>query len=146
MTNIGALFGATNVYGASKITIYLANKDRHNNPVKNIETYISTGMSLLADINGGVTRLPWAEGMWFESDEDDIVADGMDSSRDETTLIYSFIRNPQAFVRRSKELRAFLHKYGRETNQGEVLVEYYSDDDDGCLFHEIYVISEYDTA
>lgn len=133
------MLSATESYSAAKITIYLADKDRHNNPIPDIESWIAAGMELLADINGGVTRLPWSTGIWIEKSENG----EDDKSYDNTTLIYSFVRDEVAFIAGLDQIEHYLHDYGRETNQGEVLFEYYEETQDGRLYHGVYGISEY---
>jgi hypothetical protein len=43
--------------------------------------------------------------------------------REDPIVVYSYIR-PEAFVRQLPRLRKFLHRLGRETNQGEIAVEF----------------------
>ena len=40
-----------------------------------------------------------------------------------TRIVYCFVY-PDRFVGNVKRLREFLHRFGRETNQGEVVVEF----------------------
>jgi hypothetical protein len=39
-------------------------------------------------------------------------------------VVYSFVSRPDEFLRHLPRLRAFLHRMGRETNQGEVAFEF----------------------
>ena len=62
-----------------------------------------------------------------ELEEEDVL-------RERTTLVYTYV-DPDRFERNFATLREFLHRFGRETNQGEVVFEF-----DGELFR----ISRYD--
>ena len=73
------------------------------------------GASLLAQVGGGVTIMPPARGGWLSPTGKMIWED--------TILVYSYIR-ASAFLEHLEDLRAFLHDLGRETGQGEVVVEF----------------------
>jgi hypothetical protein len=53
---------------------------------------------------------------------------------EKTTIIYTYIY-PDRFEKNLKLLREFLHRFGRETNQGEVVFEFAG---------EFFRIREYD--
>lgn len=42
--------------------------------------------------------------------------------REKTVIVYTYIK-PARFVKELKALREFLHRFGRETRQSEVVVE-----------------------
>jgi hypothetical protein len=122
--DLGDALGATEAPSVQKITIYLPNKDREGNLIPDIEDWISAGMQILADINLGVTRLPWAKGIWRSED-------GADDVSEDTTLLYSYLRRPETFVGRFNEIKSFLDEFGRETRQGELMVEFFGEKIDG---------------
>ena len=72
--------------------------------------------TLLARIGGGVTIMPPAEGGWFDEDNDRIIWE-------RPVVVYTYIK-PEPFLARLPELRMFLHRLGRDTNQGEIAVEF----------------------
>lgn len=39
-------------------------------------------------------------------------------------IVYSFVADPDRFLEHVPELRALLHRMGRETNQGEIAFEF----------------------
>ena len=39
-------------------------------------------------------------------------------------VIYSFVSRPDEFLKQLPRLRGFLHRLGRETNQGEIAFEF----------------------
>jgi hypothetical protein len=81
--------------------------------------------SLLAEIGGGFTIMPAVEGGWLN--EGNIIWEN-------PVVIYTYIK-PNKFEEKLPELRGFLHRMGRETNQGEVVFEF---------DHWFYRITEYD--
>jgi hypothetical protein len=70
---------------------------------------------LLSEINGGATAMPPVEGAW-RNDEGEIIWE-------HPIVVYSFIQADK-FIRSLPQLREFLHRMGRETDQGEVAVEF----------------------
>jgi hypothetical protein len=59
--------------------------------------------------------MPPVEGVWID-DEGEFVWDN-------PVVVYTYIR-PGEFAARLRQLREFLHRMGRETNQGEVACEF----------------------
>jgi hypothetical protein len=72
-------------------------------------------MGLLSEMNGGATALPPVEGAW-RNDEAVILWEN-------PVVVYSFIRS-ESFLQYLPRLREFLHRMGRETNQGEIACEF----------------------
>lgn len=118
--DLGEALGATEAPSFQKFTIYIPNKDRNGNLVENIEDWIVAGMNILADINLGVTRLPWAQGIWKAHANDPVLLE-------DVTLVYSYLRRPDAFRERFNEIKSFLDSFGTETGQGEVMVEFFGE-------------------
>lgn len=114
--NLREALGATETYSVQRFTIYLPDKDRNNQPVPDIQDYVEAAMTLLMEINNGVTRLPVAEGMFVDRSTNIV-------SREATHLVYSFLVRPDEFVRRIEDVNGFLHLFGRRTNQASVVVE-----------------------
>jgi hypothetical protein len=85
-------------------------------------------MQLLSTINGGATAMPPVEGGWM-NDKGDLIWE-------HPVVVYSFIRSDQ-FLKNLPHVREFLHRLGRETNQGEVAVEF------GDLF---FLIRKFDST
>ena len=78
-------------------------------------------MKLLDGIGGGVTALPAALAMW--------------GGKEENTVIVYCHMDDETFDDNKFIIRAFLHAFGRDTNQGEVLAEFGS---------AAFFINEYD--
>ena len=79
--------------------------------------------------------MPPADGTWLRKDVSSIEELEEDNVlRERTTLVYTYV-DPDRFERNFAALREFLHRFGRETNQGEVVFEF-----DG----EFFRVSKYD--
>ena len=71
-------------------------------------------IQLLSELNGGATAMPATEGVWRNEQGESIWEDPV--------VVYSFVR-PDDFYAQLPRVREFLHRMGRETDQGEVAVE-----------------------
>lgn len=129
--------GAREAATVNKISIYLPDHDRIGAPVPSIDEWIEAGLSVMAEIAGGATLLPPAQGVWNPEDGETV--------REDTSVIYSFIRDWPKFAANVRRLRAFLHTFGQQTNQGEVMVEFTGETEGGFL-SRAYYISEYEEA
>jgi hypothetical protein len=97
------------------ITLYIPNKDQHGEEIGNQRKWVLEAVRLLSQINGGATVMPPVEGGWL-NDESEIIWEN-------PVIVYSFIR-PDEFVANLPRLREFLHRMGRETDQGEIAFEF----------------------
>jgi hypothetical protein len=113
--DLGAAFGADGGVSTQCFTIYVPNKDRAGQEIGNQRKWVLEAIRLLSEINGGATVMPPVEGAWL-NDQGDIIWE-------QPVLVYSFIR-PDQFLNSLSRLREFLHRMGRETNQGEIAFEF----------------------
>lgn len=72
-------------------------------------------LELMTRLNGGATAMPPTEGVWG-TEQGELVWE-------HPVVVYSFVR-PADFFANLPAVREFLHRMGRETNQGEVAVEF----------------------
>lgn len=127
--------GAAEAATVDKFSIYLPDLDQSGAPVPGIGAWIEAGLHLMAHVNGGATCLPPGRGIW-----------GSNSVTIETTyVIYSFIRCPDNFIRDINQLTAFLHTFGKYTNQGEVMADFCGEGEAGYI-SRAYYIRDYDQA
>lgn len=101
-----------------RFTIYLPDRDRYGNEIPDRDAWKLEAMQLLSEINGGATAFPPVEGAWLNDTEAE-----PELIWETTVMIYSFIK-PDSFLDNLPRLREFLHRFGRETNQGEVAFEF----------------------
>lgn len=98
------------------LVLYIPDKDRDGVEIGNQRFWVLAAAGLLAKIGGGVSIEPAIEGGWFDSERGTIIWE-------KPIRIFTYVK-PDEFVKRLHELRAFLHRLGRETRQGEVAVEF----------------------
>jgi len=60
--------------------------------------------------------MPPADGTWLNPESKEIIWE-------KTTIMYTYV-DPDSFEENVGLLRKFLHRFGRETNQGEVVFEF----------------------
>lgn len=83
------VLGATGEASAQKFSLYLPEKDRDGAPVPRHEEWVEAAMTIFAEVNGGATRLPTAQGIW-KPQAGPVV-------REATSVVYSFIRDTGTF-------------------------------------------------
>jgi hypothetical protein len=120
--NIAAALGSDGGTSVQCFTVYVPNKDRNGQEIGNQRKWVLDAILLLSEINGGATAMPPVEGGWW-NDQGEVIWEN-------PVVVYSFIRT-EPFLANLSRLREFLHRMGRETNQGEVAFEF-----DG-VFHRI---------
>lgn len=109
-------FGATSSQAVRRFTLYLPERDRDGNAVTNIEYWVGEACFLLCLINGGVTRLSPAEGIWFREDTGVMI-------REPLHIVYSAVK-PERFIAQIGFIRRFIERFGRDTNQDAVAAEF----------------------
>lgn len=100
---------------ADRFSIYIPNKDRTGAPVAQAP-WVDAFLDLLTDINGGASALPAMTGAWRDPETGIVVIE-------EPVVVYTFIDAAQ-FESRLGEIVELVKKMGRETNQGEVAMEF----------------------
>jgi hypothetical protein len=120
--------GADTGVAVQCLTVYIPNKDKNGYEIGTQRRWVLDALRLLSEINGGATAIP-VEGGWL-NDEGQIILE-------DPVIVYSFVTAPDEFLRQLSRLRTFLHRMGRETNQGEVAFEF-----DG----RFYRIRQFDTV
>ncbi|MFY9222670.1 MAG: hypothetical protein WAQ98_08370 [Blastocatellia bacterium] len=124
--DLGDILGATSKASLQLLRLYIPNKDRYGKEFGTQRKWVLEAANILADIGGGVTIMPAVEGGWM--DENGLIV------WEHPIIVYTFIRERQ-FLDNLPKLREFLHRLGRETNQGEIAFEF---------DNEFYRITNYD--
>ncbi len=114
--DIGTALGASDATSPQVLTLYIPNKDRDGNEFGTQRKWVLEAGELLAEFGGGVTIMPACEGGWWNESSRTLIWEA-------PVLVYTYIKD-EAFVQGLPRLRAFLHRLGRETRQGEVAVEF----------------------
>jgi len=134
---LAEILGSIEDPSIQQLTLYIPNKDKNGKTIKGIQEWVKEAKKLLTIIGGGSTTLPPADGTWLDPDKNIKNIDELkdtDIVWEKTTLVCTYI-NPDEFEGNLNILRKFLHKFGKQTNQGEVVFEF-----DGRFFR----IREYD--
>jgi hypothetical protein len=113
--NIGEALGADAGVSFQCLTVYIPNKDKEDQEIGTQRRWVLDLIRLLSEMNGGATSQP-AEGGWL-NDKGTIILE-------QPVIVYSFVKDTSEFVKSLPRLRAFLHRLGRETNQGEIAFEF----------------------
>jgi hypothetical protein len=113
--DLAATLGAELGYSKRSFSVYIPDKDKSGKPVPNQPQWIEEAIQLLCEINGGATAMPPVDGGWMN--DDGVII------REKPVVVYSYIR-AAAFVAGLNRIREFLHRMGRETNQGEIAFEF----------------------
>lgn len=102
--------------GQILFVLFIPSKDQDGKDLNDQEQWADAAGDMLATLFGGSTEMPPAKGKWFNSKKKKIITEPV-------ILIHSYSSESDANDR--KKLRAlanFLHRMGKETNQGEVAV------------------------
>jgi hypothetical protein len=113
--DLAAALGSDAGVSTQCFAIYIPNKDRSGQEIGNQRLWVLEAIRLLSEVNGGATAMPPVEGGWM-NDEMQIIWEN-------PVVVYSFVR-PDEFLQALPKLREFLHRMGRDTNQGEVAFEF----------------------
>ena len=113
--DIAEAFGADGGVSTERISIYIPDKEQNDNEIGNQRKWVLEALRLLGQINGGATAMPPAEGVWLNDDGEEI--------QEHPVVVYSYVLSVEALVDGIPRIREFLHRMGRETNQGEIAFE-----------------------
>lgn len=97
------------------VSVYLPNKDKKDREFGTQRKWVLEAIRLLSAINGGATAIP-VEGGWVNDDGELIL--------EEPVVVYSYVADTPKFIAELPRIREFLHRLGRDTNQGEVAFEF----------------------
>ena len=114
--DLGSVLGAEPGDSYEVLLLYIPDRDREGNEVGNQRRWVLEAAELLAKIGSGVSIEPPMEGGWLDEERGRIVWE-------RPVRVFTYV-NPDAFDAYLPKLRAFLHRLGRETKQGEVAVEF----------------------
>lgn len=101
---------------ARRFVMYLPDADRLGYRIPDIEKWVREACLLLVRLNGGATRLQPAQGLWFNETDKCLVS--------ETTHIVFSCVTGSAFFQQLHQVRSFIERFARETNQDSVAIEF----------------------
>ena len=125
--DVKKLLGATKPTGTLLIVLFIPNRDRFENEIDH-ERWVSESLEVLGFAFGGATAYPQSRGVWRDDERSILVYE-------EPTIVNCYVDPNIVNDRNVAELREFLHRMGRETEQGEI----------GFVFDEkFYRITDFD--
>jgi hypothetical protein len=103
--------------GASKaastlLVLFIPSRDRHDRAIDQ-EHWVDEALRVLGTLFGGATAFPQGKGVWRDD------AQGGKLLFDEPVVIQCYT-SEQAIERQAPKLREFLHRMGREAQQGAI--------------------------
>jgi hypothetical protein len=122
--DLGSALGASIDLSPQILRLYIPNKDRNGRRLWQQRKWVNEAAHLLATLGGGVTIAPPVRGGWYDPSSGRIIWES-------PIIVYTYVK-PDFFLPRLPKLREFLHRLGRETNQGEIAFEFGGD------FYRIY--------
>jgi hypothetical protein len=114
--DLGEALGASDATSTQVLTLYIPNKDRDGNEFGSQRKWVLEAADLLARFGGGVTVMPACEGGWLNEATGKVIWEA-------PVVVYTYIK-PEPFLNGLLKFRSFLHRLGRETNQGEIAFEF----------------------
>ena len=114
--DLAKIIGAEEAPSAQQLVLYIPNKNKDGKQIKYIKRWINEAQEVLNEIGGGATAFPPADGTWLNPETNRTLWE-------KTTIIYTYIYSDK-FEENIRLLRKFLHKFGRDANQGEVVFEF----------------------
>ncbi len=125
-----AWLGASQPVGTLIIVLFVPSKDRDGKDIDH-DFWVAAALETLGTLFRGATAYPRARGVWRDDER------GGTLRYEEPTIVTCYA-DPKAMTSAAQSrLRAFLHRLGRETDQGEVGI---------VMGDQYYGITEFDSA
>jgi len=110
---VEAWLGATQPTGTLPIVLFVPSKNRDGRDIDH-DYWVTSALETLGMLFRGATAYPRARGVWRDDER------GGKLRYEEPTVVTCYA-DPAAMTAAARsQLRAFLHRLGREANQGEV--------------------------
>lgn len=105
--------GSSQPVGTLTIVLFVPSQDREGKDIDH-DFWVTAALETLGRLFRGATAYPRARGVWRDDER------GGDLRYEEPTIVTCYA-DPKAMTPKARAgLRAFLHRMGREGNQGEV--------------------------
>lgn len=113
MEDLGSALGSGPPAGTLQVTVFLPSVDRDERPIPQ-ERWTRDCLAVLGRLFRGATAFPPGRGVWRDDERSGRLV------YDDTVLVTSYVDPASLTPGALAELRAFLHRLGREGRQGEV--------------------------
>lgn len=125
--NLSEILGSELEPSTQQLTLYIPNKDKNGKLIENYHEWVKEARKVLTFLGRGSTAMPPADGTWIASNLKDVESieriNDYEILWEKTSIIYTYI-DADLFVKNVGILKDFLHKFGEETDQGEVVFEF----------------------
>lgn len=112
-TNIKRTLGATYPVGASQVVLFIPDHSRDGDSLDQ-QHWVDEALNVMGRLFRGATAFPPGRGVWRDDEA------GGRLLKEQTVMVVSYIAPELLTATTLKSLREFLHRFGRETRQGEV--------------------------
>lgn len=112
-TNIRRTLGATYPVGASQVVLFIPDHNRDGDSIDH-QYWVDEGLNVMGRLFRGATAFPPGRGVWRDDEA------GGRLLKEQTVMVVSYVAPELLTATTLKSLREFLHRFGRETLQGEV--------------------------
>ena len=126
--NIGRTLGATYPVGASQVVLFVPDRNREGASIDQ-DYWVDQALENLGRLFRGATAFPPGRGVWRDDDVGEKIL------KEHTVMVVSYVDPKLLTAHALRSLREFLHRLGRETQQGEVGI---------VIDSKYYGISRYD--
>lgn len=114
--NVQTILGSEDEPSGILFVLFIPSKDRNGVAFNDQDVWASTAGDMLTTLFGGATIMPPARGKWLNPETNTTITE-------EVVLVHSYARTGDANDdNKLWVLAAFLHRLGRDTNQGVVAV------------------------
>ncbi|MBI3001679.1 MAG: hypothetical protein HYY46_24970 [Deltaproteobacteria bacterium] len=127
-TNIKRTLGATYPVGASQVVLFIPDHSRDGDSIDQ-QYWVDEALNVMGRLFRGATAFPPGRGVWRDDEA------GGRLLKEQTVMVVSYVAPELLTATTLKSLREFLHRFGRETLQGEVGI---------VINSKYYGISRYD--
>ena len=126
--NIKRALGATHPEGASQVVLFIPDLDREGAPIDQ-QYWIEECLRVMGKLFRGATAFPRGRGVWRDDEAGERLLE------EQTVMVVSYVDRKLLTTSTLRSLRDFLHRFGRESRQGEVGI---------VIDSKYYGISRYD--
>jgi hypothetical protein len=114
--------------GASQVVLFIPDRNRENRPIDQ-HSWVDEALNVMGKIFRGATAFPPGRGVWRDDEA------GGRLLKEKTVMVVSYVDRKLLTGPTLRSLREFLHRFGREAQQGEVGI---------VIDSKYYGISRYD--
>ena len=126
--NIERTLGATYPVGASQVVLFVPDRNREGAFIDQ-DDRVDQALDIMGKLFRGATAFPPGRGVWRDDEA------GEKLLNEQTVMVVSYVDAKLLTAHTLRSLREFLHRLGRETQQGEVGI---------VIDSKYYGISRYD--